>query len=117
MLRLASRARLFPYTTLFRSTGQSATDFWNLYSRDDGSGGYRTFGEVSNLKRADGTVSAVGLTVANAPGAWHNGAADPMYDVYLYPFGGGNITATVRELRSEERRVGKEWRGGGGGEK
>src|SRR5438034_8025323 len=78
MLRLASRARLFPYTTLFRSTGQSATDFWNLYSRDDGSGGYRTFGEVSNLKRADGTVSAVGLTVANAPGAWHNGAADPM---------------------------------------
>src|SRR5439155_6041501 len=23
---------------------------------------------------------------------------DPMYDVYLYPLGGGNITATVREL-------------------
>ena len=82
----------------FAATGQSANDYWNLYSRDDGSGGYRTFGAVSNLKRADGRVSGVGLTVANAPGAWLNGTADPMYNVYLYPFDGGNITVTVTKL-------------------
>src|SRR6266567_886646 len=82
----------------FAATGQSADDYWNLYSRDDGRGGYRTVGAVSNLKRADGTVSAVGLSVINAPGAWQNGAADPMYNVYLYPFDGGNITVTVTNL-------------------
>src|SRR5207237_7282396 len=82
----------------FAATGQSANDYWNLYSRDDGVGGYRIFGAVSNLKWADGTVSAVGLTVTNAPGAWQNGAADPMYNVYLYPFNGGNITVTVTNL-------------------
>src|SRR5438552_17719296 len=82
----------------FAATGQSAADFWNLYSRDDGSGGYRSFGAANNLKWSDGTVTAMSVTVSNAPGAWHNGAADPMYDVYLYPFGGGNITATVRQL-------------------
>src|SRR5881394_3045773 len=43
----------------FAATGQSTNDYWNLYSRDDGSGGYRTVGTVSNLKWADGTVSAV----------------------------------------------------------
>src|SRR5439155_24632978 len=73
-------------------------DYWNLYSRDDGRGGYRTFGAVSNLKWADGTVSAVALTVTNAPGAWQNGTADPMYNVYLYPFNGGNITVTLTNL-------------------
>jgi hypothetical protein len=80
------------------ATGLSSSDFWNFYTRDDGNGGYRTFGGVSNLKWSDGTASAVGLTVANAPGAWHNGAADPMYDIYVYPFDGGNITVTVTNL-------------------
>jgi uncharacterized repeat protein (TIGR02543 family) len=82
----------------FAATGQTTNDYWNLYSRDDGSGGYLTNGSVSNLKWADGTVSAVGLTVANAPGAWHNETADPMYNSYLYPLGGGNITVTVTNL-------------------
>src|SRR6266540_6247141 len=82
----------------FAATGQSTNDYWNLYSRDDGSGGYRTVGAVSNLKWADGTGSAVGLTVTNAPGAWQNGTADPMYNVYLYPFNGGNIVVTVTNL-------------------
>src|SRR5437879_2548021 len=69
----------------FAATGQTSNDYWNLYSRDDGSGGYRTFGQVSNLKWADGAASAAGLTVANAPGAWNNGTEDPMFTVYLYP--------------------------------
>ena len=82
----------------FAATGQSTNDFWNFYTRDDGHGGYRAVGAVNNLKWADGTVSAVGLTVTNAAGAWQNGAADPMYNAYLYPIGGGNITATVTNL-------------------
>src|SRR6185369_13957537 len=80
------------------ATGQSTNDFWNLYTRDDGSGGYRTFGTVTNLKWADGTVSAVGLTVTNAPGAWENGAADPMYNVYIYPINAGSIVVAVTNL-------------------
>jgi Bacterial Ig domain/Immunoglobulin domain/Immunoglobulin I-set domain len=80
------------------ATGQTANDFWNLYSRDDGNGGYRSFGGVGNLKFADGTVSTAGLTVANAPGAWGNGVSDVMYQDYLYPFDGGNITVMVTNL-------------------
>src|SRR5438876_11028914 len=45
----------------FAATGQTTNDYWNLYTRDDGNGGYRTFGTVSNLKWADGTGSAVSL--------------------------------------------------------
>src|SRR2546430_16712491 len=56
----------------FAAIGQTTSDFWNLYSRDDGKGGYRTLGTITNLKWADGTSSAVGLTAANAPWAWHN---------------------------------------------
>jgi hypothetical protein len=80
------------------AVGKTASDYWNLYSRDDGFGGYRTFGEVDNLKWFDGSVSSVDLTVANAPGAWINGLEDPMYDIYLYPFDGGNIAVTVTDL-------------------
>jgi hypothetical protein len=83
----------------FAATGRSSNDFWNLYSRDDGSGGYRVFGTVNNLKWSDGTASAVGLSITNAPGAWINGAADPMFSVYLYPAtSGGIITLTVTNL-------------------
>src|SRR6266508_6761306 len=81
----------------FAAIGQSTNDFWNLYSRDDGNGGYRTFGTITNLKWADGTVSAVGLSVSNAPGAWNNGTSDPMYAVYLYP-AGGDIVVTATNL-------------------
>src|SRR3989442_6939897 len=65
----------------FAATGQSSNDYWNLYSRDDGSGGYRTVGAGSNLKWADRMVSAFGLTVTHGPGAWQNGTADPMYQL------------------------------------
>src|SRR5262245_57692591 len=61
----------------YPAVGQSTADFWNLYSRDDGTGGYRTFGQVDDLRWADGAVSSVDLTVANAPGAWQNGTTDP----------------------------------------
>lgn len=80
------------------ATGQTTNDFWNFYTRDDGQGGWRTFGALTNLKQADGTPTTVGLTVANAPGAWGNGSSDPMYHDYIYPFDGGNVTVTVSNL-------------------
>ena len=84
--------------TGFAALGQTTNDFWNFYSRDDGAGGWRTFGVLSNLKTVAGTVTPVGLTVANAPGAWGNGSPDAMYDDYIYPFNGGNVTVTVTNL-------------------
>src|SRR2546423_14416 len=68
----------------FAAIGQTTNDYWNFYSRDDGNGGYRAFGTITNLKWADGTSSAVGLSVSNAPGAWNNGTSDPMFADYLY---------------------------------
>jgi hypothetical protein len=69
----------------FAAVGETTNDFWNFYTRDDGQGGYRTFGVVDNLKLANGSYSAVAMTVANAPGAWGNGSSDPMYVGYIYP--------------------------------
>jgi hypothetical protein len=78
--------------------GHGPADFWNAYSRNDGQGGWRTFGALTSLKTAEGNVTGSGLTVANAPGAWGNGSADPMYDGYIYPFDGGNVTVTLTNL-------------------
>ncbi|PWU17791.1 MAG: hypothetical protein C5B50_10595 [Verrucomicrobia bacterium] len=86
--------------TGFAAIGQATNDFWNLYSRDNGSGGYLTFGTVTNMSAADGTHTQVGMTVANAPGAYSCGSTDPMYNTYLYPQNGGNITVTVTNLPS-----------------
>jgi hypothetical protein len=80
--------------------GQGPNDFWNLYSRDDGNGGFLPSGSVIDLKWADGTVSPADLVVANAPGMWPIGSADPMMQSYLYPFDGGNMTITLAELPS-----------------
>ena len=85
--------------TGFAAVGQTASDFWNLYTREGATPSiWRTFGVVTNLVQADGTFSGVNLSVANAPGAWGNGVPDAMYDGYLYPFNGGNITITVDRL-------------------
>ena len=58
------------------ATGQSTNDYWNPYLAP-----YSYLSGVPALKYADGTVSGAGLTVANGPGHWGNGAADPMYRV------------------------------------
>src|SRR6266511_264660 len=39
------------------AVGRSTNDYWNLYSRDDGSGGYRYSGSVTDLKWSDGSAS------------------------------------------------------------
>ncbi len=80
------------------AVGQTASDFWNFFTREDGIGSWRTFGALTGLKLADGTVSTVGLTIANAPGAWPNGSSDAMLNDYIYPFDGGNVTVTITNL-------------------
>src|SRR4051812_20235717 len=65
--------------------GQTATDVWNLYSRDDGFGGWRESGTLSNLKQADGSATAASLYVNNAAGAWFTYVPDGMFQSYLYP--------------------------------
>src|SRR5712671_1853507 len=71
--------------------GFNASDFWNFYTRDDGNGGWLTLGGLENLRYSDGASSAAGIVVINAPGAWGNGSSDPMFEGYLYPFGGNAI--------------------------
>ena len=80
------------------AVGMSAGDIWNLYSRDDGQGGFRPTGILTNLVWADGTPIPASLQVDNAPGAWGNEHPDPMFGVYLYPFNGGPITLTLSSL-------------------
>ena len=81
------------------AVGQSTNDFWNVCSRDgDFAGQFLSFVSVNNLVTADGNSTTVGLTLANAPGAWDNGTADAMYLSYLYPFDGGNITLAITNL-------------------
>jgi hypothetical protein len=79
------------------ATGQTTNDFWNFYTRNDGMGGWRTFGALENLKLVNGTATGVGMTVDNAPGSWGTSSADAMYAGYIYPFS-GVATVTVTNL-------------------
>ncbi|MBX3731573.1 MAG: hypothetical protein KF791_03155 [Verrucomicrobiae bacterium] len=79
--------------------GLSTEDHWNLYSRDDGSGGYLERGVIAGLKNSLGMVTDAGLVVSNAPGAWGNGVEDPMYGVFLHPLGTDRVVSvTVTNL-------------------
>src|SRR5258708_5365040 len=80
------------------ATGHTSSDFWNYYTRNDGQGGWLSFGVLSNLKTAEGVTTGAGMTIANAPGAWANGSSDDMYNSYDYPFDGGNVTVLVTNL-------------------
>jgi len=80
------------------ATGVTASDFWNFYTRDDGMGGWRSDGALTNLKLYNTNSSTVGLTVSNADGAWNNGSSDAMYGGFLFPNGAGNATFTVTNL-------------------
>lgn len=84
----------------YAAIGGATNDFWNLYSRDDGRGGYRSIGSISNLKWADGSASSISLMVTNAAGAWPSGSTDPMFGTFLYPLpnGNGNIGISINGL-------------------
>ncbi len=83
----------------YAAIGQSAQDFWNYFTRDDPNApdGVKHTGSMVNLKAADGTVTAIGLTVTNCPGAWGNSSSDPMYQSYIYGFS-SDLTITVTNL-------------------
>jgi hypothetical protein len=85
--------------------GLTADDFWNLYSRDDGAGGFRTAGTVTDLRWSDRRVSPTSVRVTNAPGAWSNESIDPMFQVYLYPFAAGDIVVTLQGVEAGEYRL------------
>jgi len=80
------------------ATGVSSTDYWNWYTRNDGQGGWLTFGALTNLQLVDNTTTSVGLTIDNFPGAWGNGSPDLMYNDYIYPWPGESGTMTFTNL-------------------
>ena len=81
----------------FAVIGQTANDYWNCYTRDDGHGGWLENGSLTNLSLADGTITSVGLMVTNGPGAWSNESSDAMYYCFIYPFS-GIMTITLTNL-------------------
>jgi hypothetical protein len=85
--------------------GLTADDFWNLYSRDDGAGGFRTTGTVTDLRWSDHRVSPMSVTVTNAPGAWGNESVDPMFQVYLYPFAASDIIVRLQGVETGDYRL------------
>lgn len=79
--------------------GNGAEDRWNLYSRDDGRGGWLANNQLSNLAWHDGTASEIQLSVSNAAGAWFTLNEDPMFESYLYPLSrSGFIDALLTKL-------------------
>ena len=92
--------RGYSLKTGFAAIGQTTSDFWNFYDRDISSTPYdwRTSGTLTNLQSASRTLTAVGMSVSDAPGAWGNGSSDPMYGTYDYPLDGGNNVVTFTNL-------------------
>ncbi len=82
----------------FAAVGLSTNDTWNWYN-DDFYG--RTNGALTSLVEADGTATAAGLVVTNAPGYWGMSAGDPMYNTYIYPSGSGHIGLIFTNLSME----------------
>ncbi len=93
---------VFSVKTGLAATGLSASDYWNLYSRDDGNGGFRTGGTLPNLLWSDQSPSGANLSVQNASGAWYTLNGDPMFQSYLYPgTRQGPITSVLTQLPAE----------------
>lgn len=85
--------------TGFAAIGETSSDFWNFYSRDNTSAfDWKVNGSLENLKLANGTVTSIGLTVNNLPGAWGNGSSDPMYNSFLYPLAGNTASLSLTNI-------------------
>lgn len=70
------------------AVGRFTNDFWITWLSSNTS--------KTNLLWSDQSGSGIGLTIANAPGGWGNGANDPMYNSYLY--GSPPISLTLTNL-------------------
>src|SRR5436190_8219831 len=85
--------------TGFAGTGQSTNDVWNLFRYYDPR--YTPgmplvyFGEMKNLKLADGNPTDVAISVTNASGVWGNATGDSMYDTYMFAQNGSNIVLRI----------------------
>jgi hypothetical protein len=77
--------------TGFAAVGLNTNDFWNTFTQNN-----------QTLKFADGVTSDMELSVSNNADTFYeygNGAADPMYGLYVYPAPpGGGFTVTVTNL-------------------
>jgi|GEM_PF-348564 len=84
------------------ATGLSTNDFWNIYShyspRHLPGKPYQTNGFLDKLKLSDRTETVVSLGVTNAPGTWGNSSGDAMFDHFIFPHNGSNISLTLRGL-------------------
>jgi hypothetical protein len=79
------------------AAGYDPYDYWNPYSFE----GYST-GWLANLYWSDWSQSAVGLVVSNAPGVGLNPfCLDPMYQYFIHPTNGGQITVTITNLPTD----------------
>lgn len=78
----------------FAAVGQTEADYWNERPN-------ATAGATANLKLADGTMTAAGILVRNAAGAWGFASVpDLMYQNYIYGGSGGNTTLILTNLPS-----------------
>jgi hypothetical protein len=82
------------------ATGLSPTDFWNRYTAP-----WQESAALSDLKLADGTETAIGLTVRNGAGHWGFTHPDAMYSGYCYARDFGTITLTITNLSAGEYDV------------
>ena len=84
-----------PIEVGFAATGLSANDYWNGFTKP-----YQVFAGLGNLKAADGTPTAIGMTVRNGAGNWYFNypGVDVMYGTYCYAQDLGDVTVTVTNL-------------------
>ena len=84
-----------PIEVGFAATGLSANDYWNGFTKP-----YQAFAGLGNLKAADGTPTAIGMTVRNGAGNWYFNypGVDVMYGTYCYAQDLGDVTVTVTNL-------------------
>jgi hypothetical protein len=76
--------------------GQATNDFWNWCNT-----AYKDPFYMTGLAWSDGSGSGAGLEVHNGRGLWGSGSPDPMYDSFVYPSGGGDITVVLTNLAAD----------------
>ena len=73
--------------------GQSTNDLWNWCNT-----AYHDPFYLTNLVWSDATICRAALQVNNGADLWGNETGDPMYDSYIYPSSGGDITVRLSSM-------------------
>jgi hypothetical protein len=82
----------------FAAVGQTENDFWNTYYFPNSSSHTLPLYWSDDSERLSPVSS---ITVNNAQGISGNGSADPMFNSFIYPWYGGNITITITGLPAD----------------